>query len=105
MLYRFKSQAAAPVIMLQANGEQMLDIVGKPISEQGEITAAQIPAAVQALYAAIAAHEAAARQAQQDPHAVVEVQGDGVMLRQRAVPFIELLQVSAQEGKDVVWGV
>jgi ribonuclease PH len=105
MLYRFKSQAAAPVIMLQANGEQMLDIVGKPITEQGVITAAQIPAAVQALQDAIAAHEAAASQVQQDPNAQVHVQGDGVMLRQRAVPFIELLQVSAQEGKDVVWGV
>ncbi len=105
MLYRFKSQAAAPVIMLQANGEQMLDIVGKPITAQGVITVAQIPAALQALHDAIAAHEAAASQAQQDPQAQADVQGDGVMLRQRAVPFIDLLQLSAQAGKDVVWGV
>jgi len=35
----------------------------------------------------------------------VEVEGDSVMLRQRATPFIDLLKTSAQVGKDVVWGV
>jgi len=34
-----------------------------------------------------------------------QVEGDSVMLRQRATPFIELLRCSAQAGKDVVWGV
>ena len=30
MLYRFKSQATADVVMLEANARQLLDIVGKP---------------------------------------------------------------------------
>lgn len=105
MLYKFKSQAAAEVIMLQMNGDQMLTIIGKTPSSQGIITVAQIPAAVAALEAAVVVHEAA--QARRDQHisADEEVEGDSVMLRQRAVPFLDLLRCSAQAGKDVVWGV
>jgi hypothetical protein len=105
MIYKFKSQAAADVIMQQFNGDQMLDIIGKTPAAQGVITVAQMPAAIAAIEKAIVAHEAAQTRRAADPHAVVEVQGDSVMLRQRAAPFIELLQTSAQAGKDVVWGV
>lgn len=105
MIYKFKSQAAADVIMLQANGDQMLSIVGKEPSAQGIITVAQIPAAIAALEAAIEVHEAAEAKRREHPELVVEVEGDSIMLRQRAAPFIDLLKTSAQAGKDVVWGV
>ena len=49
MIYKFKSQAAADVIMLQANGEQMLTIIGKAPAAQGIVTVAQIPVAIAAL--------------------------------------------------------
>lgn len=104
MLYKFKSQAAADVIMLSANGQQMLTIIGKDPGPQGIITVAQIPAAIAALEAAVVAHEAA-RQHHAASEDEEEPEGDGVMLRQRAAPFIELLRVSAAAGKDVVWGV
>lgn len=105
MIYKFKSQADADVIMLQANGEQMLAIIGKEPSTQGIITVAQIPAAIEALEAAIEVHEAAEAKRRENPGLVVEVEGDSVMLRHRAAPFIDLLRTSAQAGKDVVWGV
>lgn len=105
MIYKFKSQSSADVIMLQSNGEQMLTIVGKEPSVQGIITVAQIPAAIAALEAAIVVHEAAEAKRREDPEFVIEVEGDSVMLRHRAGPFIELLKTSAQAGKDVVWGV
>jgi hypothetical protein len=110
MLYKFKSQAAADVIMLQSNGHQMLTIIGKEPAPQGIITLDQIPAAIAALEAAVRAHEAAQARAQAEAAAAgqgpdEEPEGDGVMLRQRAAPFIELLRVSAAAGKDVVWGV
>lgn len=107
MLYKFKSQAAADVIMLQGNGEQMLAIVGKAASPQGIITVAQIPAAIAALEAAVVVHEAARRRAEENlpPDTESETEGDSVMLRQRAAPFIDLLRCSAAAGKDVVWGV
>lgn len=105
MIYKFKSQADADVIMLQANGDQMLAIVGKEPAAQGIITVAQIPAAIAALEAAIEVHEAAEAKRREHPGLVVEVEGDSVMLRHRAAPFIELLRNSAKAGKDVVWGV
>ncbi|MBK6998837.1 MAG: DUF1840 domain-containing protein [Rhodoferax sp.] len=105
MIYKFKSQAAADVIMLQLNGEQMLNIVGKEPSAQGIITVAQIPAAIAALEAAIKVHETAEVARSENPGRMTEVEGDSIMLRHRAAPFIDLLRTSAQAGKDVVWGV
>lgn len=106
MLYKFKSQACADVIMLQMNGEQMLTIIGKTHSPQGIITVVQIPAAIAALDAAIVRHEEAQSHRLESPQPEeVDIEDDGVMLRQRAAPFIELLSRSAAAEKDVVWGV
>ncbi len=105
MIYKFKSQAAADVIMRQANGEQMLAIVGKEPAPQGIITVAQIPAAIAALEAAIVVHEDVEARRRANPGLQIETEGDSVLLRQRATPFIDLLKTSAQAGKDVVWGV
>lgn len=105
MIYKFKSQAAADVIMLRLNGDQMLSIIGKQPTAQGIITVAQIPGAIAALEAAIVAHEAAEARRADEPQTEVEVEGDSIRLRDRAAPFIDLLRTSAQAGKDVVWGV
>ncbi len=105
MIYTFKSQAAADVIMLALNGEQMLSIVGKEATPKGVITVEQMPAAIAALKSAIDVHEKAVAQRAKDPSQSVEVQGDSVRLRDRAAPFIDLLTQSAAAGKDVVWGI
>ena len=105
MIYKFKSQAAGDVIMMQINGNQMLSIIGKESSPQGNITVQQIPAAIAALETAIELHEAVQIRRAAHPGEVIEVQGDSVMLRHRAAPFIDLLRCSADAGKDVVWGV
>lgn len=105
MIYKFKSQAAADVIMQKPNGDQMLTIIGKTPSPQGIVTVEQMPAAIAALEANVAAHEAAQAGAQQNLPPEVPVEGDGILLRQRAAPFIELLRTSLEAGKDVVWGV
>ncbi len=103
MIYKFKSQAAADVIMLQINAEQMLAIIGKEPSAQGIITVEQIPAAISALKLAIVEHEAA--NGQSNAASQEAVVGDGIMLRHRATPLIDLMRSSAEAGKDVVWGV
>lgn len=105
MIYKFKSQAAADVIMLAPNGDQMLTIIGKESAAQGVITVAHIPEAIIALEAAIVTHEAAEDKRSKNPGQVVAVEGDSIMLRHRAGPFIDLLKISVQAGKDVVWGV
>ncbi len=108
MLYKFKSRAAADLIMLELQGRQILQIIGKTPSATGIVTAAQIADAISALEAAVAASEAQppvqeGGQMQED-----EDQGDSsqsVHLRQRVVPFIDMLRKSAAEKADVVWGV
>ncbi len=109
MLYKFKSRTSAEVIMLQANGDQMLRIVGKDIGPQGIITLEQIPAALTALEAAVVAAETA-QQAPAAGEAPKEegddaAEDDGIQLRQRAAPFIALLKESQDGGASVVWGV
>jgi Domain of unknown function (DUF1840) len=98
VLYKFKSKDAADVIMLETNGRHLLESIGKDAGPKGIIQAAQIPAALAALHAAISAEESAH---QEDGH----VPAEGVGLRQRAVPFIDMLERSAAAGHDVVWGV
>ena len=100
MLYKFKSQEAADVIMLKPSAEEILKIIGKSPGPTGIVTAAQAASAVAALKAEIAQREARG-QGEKDQVAHQEL----VSLRQRAAPFIELLERSAAAGKDVVWGV
>ena len=109
MLYIFKSKAAGDVIMLQANGERILQIIGKEPGAKGIILPEQMPAAIAALEQAIAqgqesqtpsTDKAEKTDAQDDTAAA-----DRVSLRQRATPFIDMLQRCHKEGKEVVWGV
>lgn len=113
MLYKFSSRATASVILLEADGRQILHIIGKDShAKQGIITVDQIPGAIDALKAAMA-REAAGEKAVDAVHIHQEkrslddddVVDDLVGLKQRAVPFIDILQRSAAEGYDVTWGV
>lgn len=106
MLYRFKSQATADIVMLQATGELLLRIMGKTPEPKGIITVAQMPAALDALARAVADSEAAPAAAQEeDSDDYVQEQRDSVQLRQRAAPLVTMLKEASAAGKDVVWGV
>ncbi|HZY19747.1 MAG TPA: DUF1840 domain-containing protein [Ramlibacter sp.] len=107
MLYKFKSKAAGDLIMLEPNGRRILEIIGKDAGPQGIIEPAQMPAAVTALERAIEQEEAEHRAAIEEAKAKGEVppRFDAVSLRQRAVPFIEMLRRCGQAGKEIVWGV
>lgn len=98
MLYKFKSKNAGDVIMFEANGRRVLEIIGKHPGPKGIILSGEMPAAIQALQAAIAREEA-----EHDESGIVP--GDGLGLRQRAMPFIDMLQRNHKAGHDVVWGV
>lgn len=100
MLYKFKSKNAGDVIMLEANGRKVLEVIGKDAGATGIILSAQMPAAIQALQDAIALEES-----HDENHDDVAVQGDSPGLRQRAMPFIDMLQRNHKAGTDVVWGV
>ena len=111
MLYKFKSRATADLILLEPHGRRLLQAMGREPARQGIVTAAQIPSAIAALEAAVAADErrrAEAAQADEADEAKETESGDAeqdtVTLRQRAAPFIDMLRRSAAEGQDVVWG-
>lgn len=98
MLYKFKSKDAGDVIMLEANGRRVLEIIGKDAGAKGIILPEQMPAAIKALEAAIALEQSGDENAGAVP-------GDGLGLHQRALPFIEMLRRNHRSGHEVVWGV
>lgn len=100
MLYKFKSKNAGDVIMLEGNGRRLLEVIGKDAGPTGIILADQMPAAIKALQDAIALEESR----DEDPGDNA-VQGDVLGLRQRAMPFIDMLQRNHKAGTDVTWGV
>lgn len=102
MLFKFKSKNMADVIMVQTTGQQMLEIIGKQAGPTGIIGHADMPAAIAALQAAIGDEEKNAQNAQ-DGHETPAT--DEPSLRQRAVPFIDMLRRCGADGTDVVWGV
>ena len=106
MLYKFKSKNAGDVIMLEANGRKVLEVIGKDAGPTGIILASQMPAAVQALQDAIALEESTQQVADADGDGDAgAVHGDAPGLRQRAMPFIDMLQRNYRAQTDVVWGV
>lgn len=102
MLYKFKSPAAGDLIMLEPNGRQVLTLIGKDPGPKGIILPEQMPAALAALEQAVAADEAAGKT---DASADDDVKPATVSLRQRVVPFIEMLKRCKAAGKEIVWGV
>ncbi len=111
MLYKFKSKATGDLIMLQPNGQRVLEIIGKDCrdgaSAQGIILPADMPRAVTALEAAIAQEEASQQAAIAQALARNEVppRFAAISLRQRAVPFIDMLRRCAKAEHEIVWGV
>jgi hypothetical protein len=105
MLYIFKSKAAGDLILLQANGERILQIIGKEPGAKGIILPEQMPAAIAALEKAIARAEAApGKDGEPDDGSDIPA-ADRVTLRQRAVPFLEMLRRCHAAEKEIVWGV
>ena len=108
MLYKFKSKATGDLIMLEPNGRRVLEIIGKDPGPKGIILPEEMPAAMQALDRAIEREEAEQKAAVDEAKAKGQVppRFDGaVSLRQRAVPFIDMLKRCSTAGKEIVWGV
>jgi Domain of unknown function (DUF1840) len=111
MLYKFKSKAAADLIMLQPNGQRILSIMGKetaaPAGDKGIVLPQDMPAAISALEAAIVQEETQQKAAQEAALSRGETPPrlEGISLRQRAVPMIEMLRRCEKAGEPIVWGV
>ena len=115
MIYRFKSRAAADLLMLGPHGDVLLRAIGREPGAQGIIEAAAIPAALAALQAAIEADEALRRERARaggqagaepaDAHPDDPGAPEGVSLRSRVWPMVEMLRRAQAESEPVVWGV
>ena len=107
MLYKFKSKATGDIIMLEPQGKQILTIIGKEPGAKGIIEVHDMLQAIDALRAAVKKEEdaqaQAKAQAEQEGEPVPRFEGLG--LRQRVVPFIDMLQRAHANDADVVWGV
>ena len=113
MLYKFKSKATGDLIMLEPQGKQILKLIGKEAGAKGIILPSEMMAAIDALHAAVE-QEALATQAAKDAAATADQQAEAspvvdgprtISLKQRVVPFIDMLRRAHAEDKEVVWGV
>ncbi len=106
-LYRFKSRETGDLVMLQAHGQRILEIIGKDPAAPGILVPEQMPAAVQALRDAVRAEEALQQRLKDEAEARGELPPafDPVNLRVRSTPFIEMLQRCEKARVEVVWGV
>ena len=127
MLYKFKSKATGDLIMLEPQGRQILKIIGKEPGAKGIIEPHQMMAAIEALQQAVVQEEEARQAAEREAQAAAEqaahnaVAGvaveptksgaqtgsdkGAISLKQRVVPFIDMLRRAHAEDKDIVWGV
>lgn len=110
MIVTFKSAASADVIYFGDVAKRMMELMGKEAADQGIVTVEQLPAAIAALKAAIAADKERHRQHLLDEEQKTETAANGdtrpfVSLTQRAAPLVAMLEESLHEGKPVMWGI
>ena len=99
----FKSHACGDVAMFDTNGKDMLRLLGKnPNDARGIVTVEQMPAAIDALEAAISADRSSARPTDDDAK---EDGRESVRLFQRASPLLDMLRLSMKNDVPVTWGV
>jgi hypothetical protein len=107
MLYKFKSKAAGDVIMTAPIGDRLMRLLAREPAPKGIFELEAMPGAIARLEAAIEAEEAARRAAEAEATAEGRSlpERDGLGLRQRAWPLIEMLKRAHAAGHPIVWGV
>lgn len=87
--------------MLGPNGDQVMRLVGREPAAKGIFEVAHMPQLISALEQAVAADDAA-RQPDDDTEAPGK--GDGVSLRQRVWPLVEMLRRCQAAREVITWG-
>lgn len=97
MLVTFTTKAYADITMFGDVALAMLKMMGHSATVPGAILAADIPAALGRLTAAINADKAS------PPAADKDADEPAVSMPHRALPLINLLAAAAKENCDVMW--
>jgi hypothetical protein len=111
MLYQFKSRVTGNVIMLQPNGEQVLQIIGKHSSSdpstKGILLPEQMPQALAALETAIAEEDVTRAEAvaQAKIDHVPPAHAGTIGLHQRALPLMDMIRECQKANEAITWGV
>ena len=111
MLYKFKSKATGDVIMLQPNGQRVLEIIGKHSAAEpsikGILLPEQMPQALEALRKAVALEEAQQKEAiaQALTENLPPPRFEAISLRQRTLPFIDMIDQCLKDKEAITWGV
>ena len=107
MIYKFKSKAAGDVIMMGPTGDAVLRAAGREPAPQGIFEPAALPAARAAIEQAVADDDAAraAAEAKAKAEGAAPPRADGIGLRQRAWPLVEMMKRAEAAGAPIVWGV
>ena len=103
----FRSKAAADITMFAESARRIFEIIGRPESARGVITADQIPDALQRRTAAVEQEKAqhkASDAAANDESESKGMHARGVTFSQRAFPLMEMLRAAQKKGADVTWG-
>lgn len=111
MLYKFKSKATGDVIMLQPNGQRVLEIIGKHSASEpsvkGILLPEQMPDALSALHGAIEKEEMQRKEAIQQAKAdsLPTPHFEAISLRQRALPFMDMVRECMKAEEAILWGI
>jgi hypothetical protein len=114
MLVKFRSKAAAEVMMYEEHARRILDLLHKDV-KLGVITAAEAPQAIALIEEEIAESKLhpVSDEVQHDVREHHGEDGDDndheqiqfVSFPTRAYPLLEMLRAARKGGNDVMWGV
>lgn len=101
----FRSEVGPDVMMFDEVAHRMMDLLGKEHAPRGVVSVEQLPAAIAALKDAIARDRAVGKAQPADDDGEETRAPRPVSLAQRALPLVELLEISLARGKPVTWGI
>lgn len=109
MIYKFMCKVAGDLTVMGPAGDQMLRIIGKAPAASGIIAVATLPAAIRALGNAVA-RDVAERLLAESPlpgkHMPFDNDDDvddGVTLRQRVWPLVDMMKRALDEDESILW--
>ncbi|MGO3740961.1 DUF1840 family protein [Kerstersia sp.] len=106
MLVTFQSKAASDVLMLDKHALAVMHAAGRLVTEadlkRGVFSVEQLPGAIAALEAAIAA-EAPAEESEDGDQDPVHPMAQAVSLKQRAFPLLDMLRKARETEVPVLW--
>lgn len=106
MLYRFKSRAAADLVMLEPAGRRLLEVLEREPADKGIFECHDLTTLMKRLEQAVEQDEAMWAQAEEQAQAQgQQIRRPEVSLRQRVWPMREMMRRCHEAGEPIVWGV